>query len=541
MPEQPPVQPPTTRVTSLALPVGGGVRSTSFPERLARVSPLNLAVLQWASCGVIVAILLFPPLLASLMSIPGFPQSGGAIIRIRMWQRSFGFDPYGAEPLLPPQTAFLMLLLAFAVVAAFATQAIAFWRAWSGGDRYPAWQWWLGPIGSHLIMLFMAPMSADVFFYAMTGDMTANGHNPYLHTLREFPENPFFRYNHWFDMTSVYGPLWTSVSRAIVSITGPDPFHAVLAFKLLLGLSAITLAGLVWFIALRLTESRRLATCAFVLVAWQPNMILETSGQAHNDSFMLLLLVAGIGALMVWGARFLRPALAIAALSIGVKYVTLPAVGLVALVRIATTRHGERTGWRLARAWALDALVLAAIAAIFIAPYWTGPEFFREMVREPGRLFSNPVFQPRLRSFMREIGLGSTLRMLQHGLPVIMQTLVVLFLLREAGRNALTMLDLRRVVADPANAARGRQTGMLPTEVTVALLQSWMAVAVALSMCTPNAHSWYLTWPIVPIALYVVVQRRRGADEFGSNTMPHWFWAYLAITGLMTIASFQVS
>ncbi|MGN6483325.1 MAG: hypothetical protein ACTHMX_02885, partial [Thermomicrobiales bacterium] len=135
----------------------------------------------------------------------------------------------------------------------------------------------------------------------------------------------------------------------------------------------------------------------------------------------------------------------------------------------------------------------------------------------------------------------STLRMLQHGLPVIMQSLVILFLLREAGRNARTMLELGRLASDPANLARNRQTGALPTDITVALLQSWMAVSIALSMCTPNAHSWYLTWPIVPIALYVVVQRRRGADGFGSSTMPHWFWASLAITALMTIASFQVS
>lgn len=541
MPEQPPVQPPPPRASTLAIPVGREVRPSSLGERIARVSPLSLAVVQWTSCGIIVAILLFPSLLASLMAIPGFPQSGGAIMRIRMWQRGFGFNPYGADPLLPPQTAFLLLLLALAVVGAFAAQAIAFWRAWNGSERHPAWQWWAGPIGSHLILLFMAPMSADVFFYAMTGDMAANGHNPYLHPLREFPENPLYRYNHWLDMTSVYGPLWTSVSRVVVSITGPDPVRAVIAYKLLLGLSALALAGLVWLIALRLTESRRLATCAFVLVAWQPNMILETSGQGHNDSFMLLLLVAGIGTLLVFGARFLRPALVIAALSVGVKYVTLPVVGLVALARIATVRHGHGAGRRLAWAWALDALVLVAIAAIFIAPYWTGPEFFREMVREPGRLFSNPVFQPRLRSLMREMGLGSTLRMLQHGLPVIMQSLVVLFLLREAGRNALTMLDLGRLATSPRSPRPARRTGALPLEITVALLQSWMAVTIALSMCTPNAHSWYLTWPVVPVALYVVVQRRRGTEGYGSAAMPHWFWAYLAITGLMTVASFQVS
>jgi hypothetical protein len=530
------LQPPSLRASAIALPVGQDVRTPSLADRLAQISPLNLAGIQWAACALIVAILLIPTLLASLMTIPGFPQSGGAILRIRMWQRSLGFDPYSASPLLPPQTAFLLVLLALAVIAAFAAQAIAFWIVWTrNGDRYAAWTWWVGPIGSHLIMLLMAPMSADVFFYAMTGDMAANGHNPYTHALREFPTNPLFRYNHWIDMTSVYGPVWTTINRAIVGITGPDPFAAVLAFKLLLGLSALALAGLVWLIALRLTGSRRLAIAAFVLVAWQPNMIMETSGQAHNDSFMVLLLTAGIGVALIWGGRALRPAIALAAISIGIKYVTLPVVGLVALLRLATMRHGGHTGWRLVRAWALDLLVLALVAAIFVAPYWTGPEFFREMIREPGRLFSNPIFQPRLRSFMREIGLGSTLRMLQEGLPVIMQSLVVLFLLREAGRNTVTMFAFGKNAIDAPRSAR------LPLDVSATLLQSWMAIAIALSMFTPNAHSWYLTWPVVPVALFIVVQRRRGLEGYTSSSLPHWFWAYLVVTAVMTIASFQVS
>ncbi|MGB3330198.1 MAG: hypothetical protein WBA46_14655 [Thermomicrobiales bacterium] len=541
MPEQQrPSQTSMPRTTTMALQVGQDVRSPSLAERIARVTPLHLALVQWMACGVVVSVLLFPTLFSSLLTIPGFPQSGGAILRIRMWQRSFGFNPYRFDPLEPPETAFLLGILALAVILAFAVHAIAFWQVWSNTDSgSPRWHWLLGPVGSHIIMLFMAPMSADVFFYAMTGDMAATGRNPYLHALSEYPENPLFRYNHWVDMTSVYGPIWTGVNRVLMAITGPQPFQAVLAFKLLLGLSSLALAGVVWFVALRLTHSHRLALTAFILVAWQPNMILESSGQAHNDSFMLLLLVTGIGTVLVWGRRLLRPALAVAALSIGVKYVTLPIAGLVALLRLATCPHEKHRGWRITRSWALDALVLMLLAAVFIAPYWTGPTFFQEMVREPGRLFSNPIFQPRLRSVMREIGLGSTLHALQQGLPFIMQSLVVLFILREGVRQTRSMLAFGRTRSDES-ASRPR-TRQLPLDVTASLLQSWMAITIALAMCTPNSHSWYLTWPVVPVALYLVVQRRRGEEEYRTSTMPNWVLVYLAVTALMTITSFQIS
>ena len=51
--------------------------------------------------------------------------------------------------------------------------------------------------------------------------------NPYATPLYDVFQSPLYAYNHWVDMTTVYGPLWTLVTQGVVSLTGPEPARAV--------------------------------------------------------------------------------------------------------------------------------------------------------------------------------------------------------------------------------------------------------------------------------------------------------------------------
>ena len=146
-------------------------------------------------------------------------------------------------------------------------QGWAFWLAWRG-RRHSLWLWLTPPIVAQALMILMVPSNADIFFYEMTGDMAANGINPYAQALMEYPSNPLLPYNHWVEMTAVYGPVWTSVNAAIMSTTGADPVLATIVFKVFLGIVALSLSVLVYWLAKLLTESAQLATVAAVLVAW---------------------------------------------------------------------------------------------------------------------------------------------------------------------------------------------------------------------------------------------------------------------------------
>ncbi len=494
------------------------------------VGPFSLALVLWISVAVTVYALLMTPVTEGNRGLMNLTESVGALERVALWQRAFswlpGLNPTGGSIGWPP--FILNWTVRVCLVVLFALHAAAFWRCWNGDSEGSLWRWLIGPIGAHILMLGFVPSNADVFYYAMSGDLANSGANPYAYPLVYFPGNPLYPYNHWVDMTAVYGPIWTALNQAIVAVSGNDPVAAVIGFKLFLGASAIALALFVAWFAGRLTGSRRLGRAAGVLVAWQPNLILESSGQGHNDAVMMLLATAGMALAILGGTPGVRGGLILLAASAAIKYVTLPLLGLVALVRLADVR---RTGvGALARAWALDGLAVSAVWLAAFAPYWVGPQTFAEMVTEPGRNFSNPfwllpyltarwtvgdVVDPIFFGGLRALMLVSTLSL-------------VSWILLRFGRH---MLDGRPLSWTPRAA---RRTSVLPSWAAP-LLYCWTAVLAALAFLPVNTHAWYWTWPVAPIALLAAFQATRDPLDGVEPALPRWFWGYLVFSAAMTL------
>lgn len=484
---------------------------------------------MWVAVAVMVYALLATPVEDGNRGLMNLTESVGALERTALWQRAFSWLP-GAEagggfvswpPLLLNWTVRLSLIVLFVV------HALAFWRCWSGGGG-SLLRWMVGPIGAHLLMIGFLPTSADVFYYAMSGDLANTGANPYAYPLIYFPENPLYPYNHWVDMTAVYGPFWTAINQALVAVTGNDPVAAVVGFKLFLGAVAIGLALLVFWLAKQLTGSRQLALAAGVLVAWQPNLILESSGQAHNDAVMLLLATSGLALAVLGGQRGVRGALVLIAASAAVKYVTLPLLGLVGLVRLAEYRRSGVAG--LTRAWLLDGLAVAAVWIAAFAPYWVGPRTFAEMVSEPGRNFSNPLWLvPYLLSrwtigkAVDPIFFGG-LRVLLVGVTLGL----VVWIAYRFGRHMVSRAPTRLFPAMvPAVSGLPWWTGPL--------LVAWAATLGALAFLPVNTHAWYSTWPVVPVALLVAFRASTTPVDGVPPTLPRWFWVYLTFSALVML------
>src|SRR5699024_7955796 len=170
-------------------------------------------------------------------------DSWGAIERVALWQDALDWlIPHYSLP-----TGVMTYTIRLSFIVLFTLQAIAFWQALK--TKNPSfWKWMIGPIGSHLAMVFMPPANSDVFFYAMIGDLTRQDTNPYLHQLQQFPDHPLLPYEHWIDIGVVYGPLWTNIAGIIMSITGNDPVHAILGFRIYGAIVSILVAGIVYVI-----------------------------------------------------------------------------------------------------------------------------------------------------------------------------------------------------------------------------------------------------------------------------------------------------
>ena len=129
----------------------------------------------------------------------------------------------------------------------------------------------------------------DVFNYLGFARLeTLYGLSPYEHTLVAVPTDEVFPYVTWPDLLSPYGPLFTVVSFVFVPLglaTG------VWFIKVSVALAALACVWLVWLIAL---ELERPAVPAILFIGLNPLWLAYGVGGAHNDAFMLALLLGGV-------------------------------------------------------------------------------------------------------------------------------------------------------------------------------------------------------------------------------------------------------
>jgi hypothetical protein len=142
---------------------------------------------------------------------------------------------------------------------------------------------------------------------------------------------------------SVYGPVWTAISR-VVAQSG----HTEFLFRLLAFGSVIAITLMVSSLAER-------KTLAIAFVGWNPLIAFHFSSAGHNDAVMTALV---IGALTLAAGGRVQWAGASWVASVFVKWTSAPIYLLWAIDR---RRHGSRAG-------ALGAV--ASLAVIVAVSYW---------------------------------------------------------------------------------------------------------------------------------------------------------------------------
>ncbi len=193
--------------------------------------------------------------------------------------------------------------------------------------------------------------SHDLWSYAMNGRILEHyGASPYAHTPADYPDDPLLAQvaPTWRHTPSVYGPAFTAVSGGIMSVTGTALLATRLGFQLLAALCV--LACLVLLI--RTTRD----PVVVLLVGANPVVIIEVVNVGRNDAILALAVLGGV--LLAARRRFLAAAVVLALAAL-VKIVVIAALG--ALLLWTWRRHGSRLA---VRAGALGAVVLAVPYAL---------------------------------------------------------------------------------------------------------------------------------------------------------------------------------
>jgi hypothetical protein len=134
-----------------------------------------------------------------------------------------------------------------------------------------------------------ARSSKDVYAYILYGRIVAQHHvSPYTHLPADFPDDPALQHvqGAFRGTGSVYGPLFTAVSAAGMSVCGASALCGRAFFQAIEALAVLCCAWLV----LRATRS----WAAFVCVAFNPVLLASIVNGGHNDGLVAAALLAAV-------------------------------------------------------------------------------------------------------------------------------------------------------------------------------------------------------------------------------------------------------
>lgn len=190
-----------------------------------------------------------------------------------------------------------------------------------------------------LAAFFPPLLSGDVFHYAMQGRLHAvHGFNPYVVPASRAADDPFLAVTLWSDRPTQYGPVWIQLSAFCVWLGRDSIVLTALCFKALAGLSHLLGALFVLLLARRLAGGDGVLPLLFY--AWNPVLLIESAGTAHNDGVMMTLALAGVY-LVVRRNLFLGVAVMLG--SVLIKYTTLLLLVLV-VIHVLSRQSGQRLG-----------------------------------------------------------------------------------------------------------------------------------------------------------------------------------------------------
>lgn len=242
---------------------------------------------------------------------------------------------------------------------------LAGWRVVSRARSPLAWPIFLAaPLAVAACLAFTYPLTAaDLFDYLALGRLTAfHDGNPFTQFPAQFPADTIVRYAAWRFFPSAYGPLWEIMAAGLARLAAGHLYRGILLMKAQALLSLALVSALTAWLVWQRRRSPLAVQQALFLLLWNPLLLFDIAGNAHNDLWMVLGLLLAVAL-----AERRRFDLALIALTAGalVKFVPLLIMPLLAAAAV------RRLGWRQAvRQLAVGLALSMLLAWLCYRPFW---------------------------------------------------------------------------------------------------------------------------------------------------------------------------
>ena len=228
-------------------------------------------------------------------------------------------------------------------------------------------------------------VSDDLYLYNLYGrTISVYGLNPIYHPPSSFPSDPHLQWVYWRDLPSSYGPIWLMLCAALSHVSADSVTLMVFVYR---GAAAILHLLTVMALWSTLHSMRpRTATTGTIFYAWNPLVLLEVVGNAHNDVLVALFAVLLVTAAM---RRAWLSSAFFAACAVMVKPYAVLLLGPIARNIFVASR-----GWDVPRRLALAGLV-AAVTMLFVSlPLWAGGTIVKNVLANPAsEMYTNTLWE----------------------------------------------------------------------------------------------------------------------------------------------------
>lgn len=224
---------------------------------------------------------------------------------------------------------------------------------------------------SLLFTLTLPFLSSDIYYYIGDSWLASKyGENPYYTTVKDLQDNGINdeildNTGYWSNTTSVYGPLWNSIAKVLVSLSLGNVTIALFIFKLVSLLIHVLNSYLIY----KITKSKKY----MLLYGLNPLVLIELLSNVHNDIYLILFILLALYFMI--RKKSICFTVLFLALSITIKYSTVLIVPFILIYCFKNQPIPKRILYCI-----LTGLTIIALVVLFYLPYFRDFSIFTNML-----------------------------------------------------------------------------------------------------------------------------------------------------------------
>ena len=240
---------------------------------------------------------------------------------------------------------------------------------------------WFIIVISFIFMMILPFLSADIYYYIGDSWLAAKyGENPYYTSVQDLQnrginDEILDNTGYWKGTTSIYGPLWNSIAKLLVSFSFGNVTIALFIFKIASYLIHVLNSYLIY----KITKSKKY----MLIYGLNPLVLVEFLSNVHNDIYLILFILLALFFLIKKKNVYFT--MIFLALSISIKYST---VLLVPFILIYCFR--DKTVLKRLMFCLISGIGIIALVVLFYLPYYKDVTIFTNMLVQ-GNKYSQSI------------------------------------------------------------------------------------------------------------------------------------------------------